>query len=94
MRESTVEMNICNIVKARGGYAWKWVSPGRRGVPDRICLFPGAKVIFVELKRPGLTDGRSAQQKKVFSILKALGFQVWRIDSAEDFIMKLSEVGL
>lgn len=94
MRESTVETNICEAVKARGGVAWKWVSPGRRGVPDRICIFPKGIIIFVELKRPGLKDGRSEQQKKVFRILQELGCLVWRVDSGDDFIIKLKDVGL
>ena len=94
MRESSVETNICAAVKSRGGVAWKWVSPGRRGVPDRICIFPKGIIIFVELKRPGLKDGRSEQQKKVFRILQKLGCNVWRIDSGEDFVKRLSEVGL
>lgn len=94
MRESGVESNICRQVKALGGVAWKWVSPGRNGVPDRICLFPGGRVIFVELKRPGLKDGRSPGQKKVSAILTQLGFIVWRIDDAADFHRRLVEVGV
>ena len=49
MKESTVERNIRRQVEGLGGVAWKWVSPGRRGVPDRICILPGPHIIFVEL---------------------------------------------
>lgn len=94
MRETTVEQNICRQVKALGGVAWKWVSPGRSGVPDRICILPGGRIIFVELKRPGLVDGRSVQQKKVFRILAGLGCLVWRIDSVEQFRQGLAEIGV
>ena len=94
MRESAVEQNIVRQVKALGGVAWKWVSPGRKGVPDRICIFPGGRVVFVELKRPGLTDGRSPTQKKVFGILERLGCTVWRIDSGEDFRQRLIDIGV
>ncbi len=32
-----------------GGYLLKWVSPGNKGVPDRILLLP-RKVVFLEFK--------------------------------------------
>lgn len=34
-----------------GGYLLKWVSPGNKGVPDRILLMPGY-VVFIEFKAP------------------------------------------
>lgn len=93
MRENAVEANICRQVKALGGVAWKWISPGRQGVPDRICILPGGRIIFVELKRPGRGDGRSPAQKKVFGILERLGCMVWRIDDGGDFHQRLIDIG-
>ena len=51
--EKQVERNFVKAVKEAGGLAMKFVSPGRVGVPDRIVLFPGGRVIFAEIKRPG-----------------------------------------
>lgn len=53
MRESAVESHFKKRVKERGGYAYKFVSPGHRGVPDRIAVMPDGVTLFVELKRPG-----------------------------------------
>ena len=53
IKESAVERRLVSGVKARGGLCWKFVSPGMSGVPDRIVLLPGARIVFVELKRPG-----------------------------------------
>ena len=33
--------------------AYKFVSPGNAGVPDRVVILQGGKSGFVELKRPG-----------------------------------------
>jgi hypothetical protein len=68
------------------------VSPGYTGVPDRICFFPGGKIIFVEVKRPGLKDGRSARQKRVAEILTKLGHKVIRVSSIEDFEEHINEI--
>lgn len=48
--EKIVETYLVMQVKAMGGEAYKFTSPQRRFVPDRICVFPGNLVIFVECK--------------------------------------------
>lgn len=50
MLEKDVERYLTQEVKKRGGMCFKFVSPGNTGVPDRIVLTPGGKVVFVELK--------------------------------------------
>lgn len=48
--ESDVERKLVQGIQVLGGRAYKWVSPGNTGVPDRIVIFPDGKVEFVELK--------------------------------------------
>ena len=50
--ERDVERYLIKKCEKRGWLCWKFVSPGRRGVPDRIVIRPGA-VAFVEVKRKG-----------------------------------------
>lgn len=50
MEESRIEKIFTDAVRRTGGRAYKWTSPGNAGVPDRIVIFPGRKLVFVELK--------------------------------------------
>ena len=62
MRESELERILVNEVKKAGGKAYKWISPGNDGVPDRIVFFPEGKIYFVELKAD---NGRVRPQQKI-----------------------------
>ena len=71
MKESELERILVDEVRNVGGKAFKWISPGNDGVPDRIVFFPGGKVYYVELKTE---RGRiSAQQKIQMRRLEELG---------------------
>ena len=79
MRENTIEAYLRDQVKIIGGKAYKFISPGNNGVPDRLVCLPGGRSVFLELKAPGKkpTALQLNQQEK----LRALGFRVWVIDS-------------
>lgn len=71
--EKEIERKLVDMVKRHGGLCLKWVCPGWSGVPDRIILLPGARVYFIETKRP--KGGRlSAIQKWWRKQLTELGF--------------------
>ena len=50
MPEREIEKVLVREVRNVGGIAYKWVSPGNAGVPDRIVIFPGKDPVFVEVK--------------------------------------------
>lgn len=50
MLEKEIEKILTTEVKKLGGKAYKFISPGNNGVPDRIVIFPGKPPVFVELK--------------------------------------------
>ncbi|MGE4775179.1 VRR-NUC domain-containing protein [Yersinia enterocolitica] len=79
IREDSIEDNLVKEVKKAGGIAYKFISPGRRSVPDRLVLLPGGKVIFVECKAPG--EKPTAAQLREHEKLRALGFTVRVLDS-------------
>ena len=79
MLESAIERRLCARVRALGGMAEKFTSPGKRSVPDRLVTLPGGRVIFVELKRPGAKP--TALQARDHARRRALGCDVRVIDS-------------
>ena len=58
IREREIEAFLRQKIKSAGGLCLKFVSPGWAGAPDRLCLLPGGKIFFVELK-----DLESGQEK-------------------------------
>ena len=53
MREAEIKARVVRGVKEAEGLCYKFVSPGNPGVPDRLILLPGGRILFVELKTPG-----------------------------------------
>lgn len=50
MLEKDIEKILVTEIKKIGGAAYKFVSPGNSGVPDRILILPDARIVFAELK--------------------------------------------
>ena len=77
MIEKDIEKKLHKGVKElkHGALCLKFESPGFSGVPDRIILLPGEKVIFVETKKPGKKE--RARQEYVQGLFRDLGFEVY-----------------
>lgn len=90
MEESRIEKYLKKQVEKLGGKAYKWNPTGVVGVPDRMVLLPGGKVIFVELKAPG-EKLRKIQEYRAKELRK-LGFQVECLDTIEKVDSFIAEV--
>ena len=90
MREKTIEQKLVQAVKAKGGIAPKFVSPGFSGVPDRLILLPDGKCGFVEVKASG-GKPRPLQESRI-RLLRQLGFKVYVLDGAEQIGGILDEI--
>jgi len=92
MREKDIEIFLRDEIKAIGGKAYKFVSPGNSGVPDRLVCLPGGRVAFVELKAPGKKP--TVLQERQHNLLRNLGFYVQVIDSipgVDNFIRSMQQ---
>lgn len=78
--EGEIESYLVNQSEKRGILCYKFVSPGNRGVPDRILIGNG-KTVFVELKAPG--EEPRPLQEYVIKKMKKAGADVRVADTKE-----------
>lgn len=81
IRESDIERHFVRRIKLLGGKALKLVPLSQAGLPDRIVLFPGGQVLFVELKAPRRKPTKL--QARTHEWLRSWGFTVLVIDGME-----------
>lgn len=77
--EKIIERKLVELVKAKGGLCLKLLSSQFIGLPDRLCLFPNERAVFVELKTTGQKPRKI--QLLIHDRLRALGFRVEVIDT-------------
>ena len=87
MKEKIVENHFVWAVERIGGKTYKFTSPGRKGVADRIACLPDGSTWFVELKTKG---GRlSALQKMFMSDMTLLNQKyacLWTTEQVDEWI--------
>lgn len=90
MLEKDAEKFLKIEIEKRGGKCWKWVSPGRDGVPDRIVLLPGGRIYFVEMKTE--VGKLALMQRYVIQRITQLGFDVRVLYGKTDVKAFLQEI--
>jgi hypothetical protein len=86
--EKLLERKLGLTIKALGGWSIKMLSSQITGLPDRLCLLPGGRVFFAEIKTTG--EKPKKIQLYVHKRIRSLGFRVEVIDSSAQ-IEKLCE---
>lgn len=81
MKESSLEGLLSRRVRRIGGWAIKLPATFVKGIPDRLVLLPRGVAHFVEMKATG--EKPRPIQIFVHNRLRALGFQVFVLDSKE-----------
>jgi hypothetical protein len=87
MKEKIVENHFVWVVERAGGKTYKFTSPGRKGVADRIACLPDGSTWFVELKTKG---GRLSALQKMFmsdmTLLNQRYMCLWTIEQVDEWI--------
>lgn len=90
--EKAVERKLVEGVREMGGMAIKMLTDQFSGLPDRLVLLPGGRVLFVELKTTGQKPRKL--QVSVHNALRAIGFRVEVVDTIEGVKKLLKEFDL
>ena len=91
-RESQLERWFVGQVHIRGALARKFASPSQRGAPDRVVIWPGGVVHFVELKTEigRLTKLQAMEHKR----LKNRGCEVFTLYGRHGINRYLADVDI
>lgn len=87
--EKLLEDKLVKGVESVGGWCLKLLSNHITGLPDRLCLFPGGRLAFAEIKTTKKKPRRI--QLWVHNKLRGLGFTVEVMDNSlqiKNFIEK------
>lgn len=90
MLEKDIERRMVRAFHERGALAWKFSSPGRQGVPDRIVLMPCGRVAFIELKTERGT--LSPIQRNTIDRMRELGQDVRVVYGAQQAMQVVEEL--
>ena len=82
MLEKKIESIVCDYAKSKGVLAYKFTSPARSAVPDRLFINPNGKVWFCEFKREGQKP--TIPQTREHARLRQQNVEVYVIDNVED----------
>jgi hypothetical protein len=76
--EKDIEAKVCRYARDRGMLVYKFTSPSRAAVPDRLFIRPNGTVFFVEFKRKGQVP--TPAQAREHQTLRGHGINVFVID--------------
>ena len=79
--EKVIEKKVCDYAKSKGMLAYKFTSPNRAAVPDRLFITDKGVVFFIEFKRLGKKP--TPAQEREMALLKEQKTEVYVVDNIE-----------
>ncbi len=79
--ERDIERKVCDYAKSLKFLCYKFTSPSRRSVPDRMFITPSGVVFFIEFKRWGKQLPPS--QEVEIAKIRATGVDVFVVDNVD-----------
>lgn len=82
MLEKQIEAKVCEYAKTKNVLVYKFTSPARAAVPDRMFIRPDGRIWFVEFKREGAKPTEA--QEREHHRLRQHKVNVFVIDNVEE----------
>ena len=82
MLEKDIESKVCEYARSKGVLAYKFTSPARAAVPDRMFIAPDGRVWFCEFKRGGQKP--TPAQEREHAKLRTQKVNVFVIDNVTE----------
>lgn len=82
MLEKQIEERVGTYAKEQGFLVYKFTSPQRRSVPDRLYISPHGDISFLEFKRSGQVP--TPAQAREHERLRNQGVKVFVIDDVDE----------
>lgn len=80
MLEKQIETKVCDYAKTKGMMVYKFTSPARAAVPDRMFIKNG-RVFFIEFKRGG--QKATEAQEREHHRLRQQAINVFVVDNVD-----------
>lgn len=82
MLEKQIESKVCEYAKTKNVLVYKFTSPARAAVPDRMFVRPDGVIFFIEFKRGGQkpTDAQEREHDR----LRRHKVNVFVVDNIDD----------
>ena len=82
MLEKEIEAKVCDYAKTKNVLVYKFTSPNRMAVPDRLFIRPDGRVWFCEFKREGMKP--TPAQEREHHRLRQHKVSVFVIDNVDE----------
>lgn len=87
--EKVIEAAVCKYAQSKGFLTYKFTSPARSAVPDRLFIAPGGQCMFIEFKRKGQKP--TQPQQREHDRLTNQHVDVYVVDSIDDGKLLIDE---
>ena len=92
MLEKQIEAKVCEYAKQKNLLVYKFTSPNRMAVPDRMVVAPNGRVFFIEFKREGQKP--TPAQEREHERLRGHNVKVYVVDNVEEGLEIINMIAL